>query len=68
MVRLRTSNGIDTTLIAKHYGDQATTHLLQQAQQFINQGLLELHDNTLVLNSHGVMLSDNIIRELMWEE
>lgn len=66
MVRLRTSDGLDTRLIAKHYGNQACNHLLKQTQPFIVQGLLKVHENTIVLTSKGVMLSDNIIRNLMW--
>lgn len=66
MVRLRTSDGLDTSLIAKLYGDKPYNHLLKQAQQFIAQGLLRLDGTTLILTHSGVMMSDNIIRNLMW--
>ncbi len=66
MVRLRTSDGLDTSLIAKLYGDKPYNHLLKQAQQFITQGLLRLYGTTLILTPSGVMMSDNIIRNLMW--
>ncbi len=67
MVRLRTSDGLDTSLIASHYGDQAATTLLRKAQPFINQGLLSQNGTTLTLTKQGIMTSDNIIRTLMWD-
>ncbi|MBR5638819.1 MAG: radical SAM family heme chaperone HemW [Muribaculaceae bacterium] len=66
MLRLRTSDGLDTNLISKHYGDSAYNHLLKQAQPFIEQGLLKIHKNTITITPQGVMMSDNIIRNLMW--
>lgn len=67
MVRLRTSDGLDTTVIAKHYGNNASNTLLRKAQPFINQGLLNLNGTTLTLTPQGVMMSDHIIRTLMWD-
>ena len=67
MVRLRTCDGIDTALIAQRYGDKAHNHLLTQAQPFIDQQLLSLKDGTLTLTPQGIMLSDTIIRNLMWD-
>ena len=67
MVRLRTCDGIDTALIAQRYGDKARNHLLTQAQPFIDQQLLCLKDGTLTLTPQGIMLSDTIIRNLMWD-
>ncbi len=67
MVRLRTSDGLDTTVIAKHYGSNASDTLLRKAQPFINQGLLNLNGTTLTLTPQGVMMSDHIIRTLMWD-
>ena len=67
MVRLRTSDGLDTTVIAKHYGNNASDTLLRKAQPFINQGHLNLNGTTLTLTPQGVMMSDHIIRTLMWD-
>ncbi len=67
MVRLRTSDGLDTTVIAKHYGRNASDTLLRKAQPFINQGFLNLNGTTLTLTPQGVMMSDHIIRTLMWD-
>ena len=65
MVRLRTSDGLDTSLIAKHYGDAARDNLCEQAQHFIELGMLRLNGDTLILTPSGVMMSDAIIRNLM---
>lgn len=67
MLRLRTSDGLDLGTIASHYGDQTANGLLLKAQPFISQGLLKLNNNTLTLTPQGVMLSDNIICNLMWD-
>ena len=66
MVRLRMSDGLDTKLIAQRYGDKVSNHLIKQSQQFIGQGLLRVKGNSLILTPRGVMMSDNIIRNLMW--
>ena len=68
MVRLRTSDGLDTSLISKYYGDKVLHHLLKQAQPFIDQGHLRLMGNNIILTPGGVMTSDNIIRNLMWDQ
>lgn len=67
MVRLRTSDGLDTTVIAEHYGSNASNTLLRKAQPFINQDQLNLNDTILTLTPQGVMMSDHIIRTLMWD-
>ena len=67
MVRLRTSEGLNTQLIAKSYGEDVYNKLLTKAKFFIEQNLLSLNGNTLILTPSGVMMSDNIIRDLMWD-
>ena len=67
MLRLRTSDGLDISIIANRYGDQTANGLLCKAKKFIAQGLLKLNNNTLTLTPQGVMMSDNIVRELMWD-
>ena len=67
MLRLRTSNGLDTDIIKQHYGTEAYKALLLKAKPYIEQGLLRKEQNTLILTPDGVMLSDNIISNLMWD-
>ncbi len=67
MVRLRTSDGLDTNIINNHYGNHVATTLMRKVKPFINQGLLILKGTVITLTTQGVMVSDNIIRELMWD-
>ena len=67
MLRLRTSDGLDTALFNHHYGEDAYNNLLRKAQPLIEQGMLRQDNNALVLTPNGVMMSDNIIRNLMWD-
>ncbi|MBQ9585308.1 MAG: radical SAM family heme chaperone HemW [Muribaculaceae bacterium] len=67
MLRLRTSDGLDTTLFEHRYGQKACENLLSKSKPLIEQGLLNKDNNTLILTHKGVMLSDNIIRNLMWD-
>ncbi len=67
MLRLRTSDGLDTLHIADRYGDRVNRQLLSKARHFIDRGLLSLRGTTLVLTPTALMMSDDIIRSLMWE-
>ena len=67
MLRLRTSDGLDTTLFEHRHGQKARDNLLSKSKPLIEQGLLNKDNNTLILTHKGVMLSDNIIRNLMWD-
>lgn len=67
MVRLRTSEGLNTQLIAKSYGEDVYNKLITKAKFFIEQNRLTLNGNNLILTPSGVMMSDNIIRDLMWD-
>lgn len=68
MVRLRTSDGLDSSLFAQRYGSEVASILLRKVQPFIKQGLLSLNGDKIILTHQGVMMSDHIIRELMWEQ
>ena len=67
MVRLRTCDGLDTALIREHYGEKAYNSINEKSNKFLVSGLLEKHGDTLVLTHKGVMVSDTIIRTLMWD-
>ena len=67
MLRLRTCDGLDTALFNHLYGEDAYNNLLRKAQPLIEQGQLRQDNNALVLTPNGVMMSDNIIRTLMWD-
>ncbi|MBO4870936.1 MAG: radical SAM family heme chaperone HemW [Muribaculaceae bacterium] len=67
MVQLRTSCGIDVDAVRHRFGENAVAHLLQAARSYEEQGQLEQSDGRLRLTALGVMTSDAIIRDLMWE-
>ena len=67
MVRLRTIDGLNLNNFRTNFGEKPYDTLIHKAQQFIDQGLLRKEQSTLILTQQGVMLSDNIIRNLMWD-
>lgn len=67
MLRLRTSEGLDTNLIREHYGNKVFNIINKKAEQFIEKGLLKRNEEIIVLTDEGIMLSDSIIRDLMWD-
>lgn len=67
MVRLRTSDGLDVNTIRAEYGELAADVLLKKAEKFVRQGVLAVVDGKIKLNENGVLVSDYIIRDLMWD-
>lgn len=66
MVRLRTKQGIDLETVEMRFGSEATKHLLHEARPYITAGKLKKNGSRLSLTADGVMVSDAIIRDLMW--
>jgi len=59
---LRTSDGLDLTTLPDYY----RSYCLQEAQRFLNDGLLRLHDNHLILTRKGLFVSDYILSDLIY--
>jgi oxygen-independent coproporphyrinogen-3 oxidase len=59
---LRTSDGLDLTTLPDSY----RSYCLQEAQRFLNDGLLRLHDNHLILTRKGLFVSDYILSDLIY--
>ena len=68
MLRLRTSSGIDVSLIRFEYGEPYYSHFITVAERFIKIGLMERTGEIYRLSRRGVMLADMVIRELMYVE
>ena len=68
MLRLRTSRGLDAAQLRIEYGEPYYSHFLRTARQFVDAGLVENDGSIYRLSRSGVMLSDMIIRELMYVE
>jgi oxygen-independent coproporphyrinogen-3 oxidase len=58
---LRTSDGLDLTTLSDRY----RRYCLQEARQFLADGLLRLADNRLVLTRKGLFVSDMVMSGLM---
>ena len=69
MLGLRTARGIDAARLREEFGDDAWKHFLREAQRHIDAGHLKQVENSrYILTNDGIMLSDSVIRDLMWDE
>ena len=69
MLGLRTARGVDVARLREDFGEDAWKHFTSEAQHHIAAGHLRLtEDGCYILTSDGIMLSDSIIRDLMWDE
>ena len=65
MTSLRTMWGIDLDFIESRFEKEGYDYIVNLSSKFINYGLMNQVENTLVLTNQGKMISDNIISELM---
>lgn len=69
MLGLRTARGVEAARLRENFGEDAWNHFINEAQRHIATGHLYLTDDgRYVLTADGIMLSDSIIRDLMWDE
>ena len=69
MLGLRTSRGVDADRLRQDFGDKAWRHFIDEAQRHIAAGnLRQIEDGRYVLTPEGIMLSDSVMRDLMWDE
>lgn len=69
MVRLRTRWGVSLSEITREYGDAMAKRFAEISQQFVLSSMMERDgDDIYRLTRGGVMMSDAIIRELMYVE
>ena len=55
--------------LRKDFGDEAWRHFIREAARHLAAGNLRVTaDNRYILARDGIMLSDSIIRDLMWED
>ena len=68
MLGLRTARGVDVKRLGADFGEQALLHFTREAQRHIAQGNLRVVDAIrYVLTDEGIILSDSLIRDLMWD-
>ena len=69
MLGLRTNQGVDANKLRNDFGNEAWRHFVKMAQGHITAGNLSISDDgRYVLTRDGIMLSDSIIRDLMWDD
>lgn len=69
MLGLRTARGVDAARLREDFGEAAWNYFTSEAQHYIATGHLCLTaDGRYVLTADGIMLSDSIICDLMWDE
>jgi putative oxygen-independent coproporphyrinogen III oxidase len=65
MTSLRTMWGIDLDFVEKTFDKEGYDYLVNLAGKYINYGLMKQDKKNLVLTNQGMMISDNVISELM---
>lgn len=67
MLGLRTARGVDADRLRHDFGETAWQHFIREAKPHIAAGHMRVtEDDRYVLTRDGIMLSDSIIRDLMW--
>ncbi len=66
MVSLRTMDGINLETLQSRFGEKMYNHCLKSANSFIKHGKLIHSNGFLRLSFEGIMISDQIIVELMF--
>lgn len=66
MINLRTMWGVNTQKVKTIFGEKLRNHLIKYSRRFIETGELKETENTIALSEKGIMLSDYIIRTLMF--
>ena len=62
---LRTCDGIDLEIMEREHGIEAKNYLLQNAQRHIDSGMLAMESGMLHLTLDGIMVSDNVMSDLI---
>lgn len=65
---LRTMWGVDLQQLKEKFGQNMYNYCLQNAQKYIAESLLTIINNSLILTTEGIFISDGIMSELMWVE
>ncbi|MBR5672889.1 MAG: radical SAM family heme chaperone HemW [Muribaculaceae bacterium] len=67
MLGLRTAAGIDAERLREDYGEEVWSHFLREIQRHLDAGHVRLAGKSrYVLTADGILLSDSVIRDLMW--
>ena len=62
---LRTRQGLDMELLAERFGQEVKDETLRLARPHLAAGKLELQEGRLRLTKQGILVSDDIMSDLM---
>ena len=68
ITRIRTHWGLPLFQLQTEFGDTLYHYCLRMAHPHIEQGMLEVQNNTLRLTRQGIFISDGIMSDLLWVE
>ena len=68
MCGLRTSRGIDLDALAHRFGQSSVDYLLRMAAPHLRDGRLTKHDGHLCLTRQALMVSDDVMSDLMADD
>ena len=67
MLGLRTAAGVDAERLREDFGDAVWSHFIREIQPHLDAGNVRLVGKSrYVLTADGILLSDSVIRDLMW--
>lgn len=67
MVALRTARGLDVEMVKEQFGESVYHHLLSNSKRYLHTGQLVKDGNRIYIPEVSYMMSDAIIRDLMWD-
>ncbi|MDE7397093.1 MAG: radical SAM family heme chaperone HemW [Muribaculum sp.] len=63
---LRTSHGLNLAIVEQMFGNDATSSLIMRAQPYIDKGMLNLTDNTILrIPERYWLISNSILRDIL---
>jgi oxygen-independent coproporphyrinogen-3 oxidase len=65
---IRTCWGMPLSQLRTNYGETLYNYCLRMAKPHIQQGVLEIKEDTLKLTSEGIFISDGTMSDLLWIE
>ena len=68
ITRIRTHWGLPLSHLQAEFGDELYRYCLRMARPHIEQGMLQIQENTLRLTRRGIFISDGIMSDLLWVE
>lgn len=65
---IRTTCGMPLNKLKAEFGNKLYEYCLKMAHPHINQGTLEIKNDTLKLTPNGIFISDGIMSDMLWVE